>query len=100
MGLWDRSQTSIMETGTGPRELFWYLGPVPETNRDCELLCALLVVFSSNGNISFRVILLIPISLLNLDDVLNIHVLKLLGLGEDLGFCLLNLDFHLFLVLT
>ena len=27
-----------METGTGPRELFWYLGPVPDTNRDCELL--------------------------------------------------------------
>ena len=28
-----------METGTGPRELFWYLGPVPETNRDYELEC-------------------------------------------------------------
>ena len=27
-----------MEIGTGPRELFWYLGPVPDTNRDCELL--------------------------------------------------------------
>ena len=27
-----------MESGTGPRELFWYLGPVPDTNRDCELL--------------------------------------------------------------
>ena len=49
--------------------------------RDFLTIRALLVVFSSNGNISFRVILLIPISLLNLGDVLNIHVLKLLGLG-------------------
>ena len=68
--------------------------------RDFLTIRALLVVFSSNGNISFGVTLLIPISLLNLGDVLNIHVLKLLGLGEDLGFCLLNLDFHLLLVLT
>ena len=34
---WDQSQTSIMETGTSPRELFWDLGLVPESNRDHEL---------------------------------------------------------------
>ena len=34
-----------METGTGPRELFWYLGLVPETNQDCELLCVYFVFF-------------------------------------------------------
>ena len=38
MPLWDQSQTSIMETGTSPRELFWASGTGPREQSGLRII--------------------------------------------------------------
>ena len=38
MSLWDQSQTSIMETGTSPRELFWVSGTGPREQSGLRII--------------------------------------------------------------